>query len=206
MTAQTIGNLLGTRLILNEFVAFVDLGKLQAHLDPAVVRDRDLCAVRIRQSELGRDPDRRHRGAGAVAQESTWRGWDLKAVAAGTMANFMSACIAGMLLLIRCSRQRETTSGSALRCSRRSPSCSAAAWARSPMRSRTRLRSLTPRFRAGRDRPPSATPASWSAARSAESNVAVMAGRAHLYEGYTPARRSRSAFACSRSAAYDRWS
>ena len=29
-----VGNLLGTRLILNEFVAFVDLGKIGATLDP----------------------------------------------------------------------------------------------------------------------------------------------------------------------------
>src|SRR5258708_6493659 len=30
----TVGNLLGTRLILNEFVAFVDLGKIGSTLDP----------------------------------------------------------------------------------------------------------------------------------------------------------------------------
>jgi concentrative nucleoside transporter, CNT family len=32
--AAQIGNLLGTRLILNEFVAFIDLGKLKDALDP----------------------------------------------------------------------------------------------------------------------------------------------------------------------------
>ena len=39
-------------------------------------------------------------GIGALAPTAspTWRGMGLRAVAAGSMANFMSACIAGMLL------------------------------------------------------------------------------------------------------------
>src|ERR1041385_4477437 len=32
--ASAIGNLLGTRMVLNEFVAFIDLGKIKAALDP----------------------------------------------------------------------------------------------------------------------------------------------------------------------------
>ena len=63
--APTIGNLLGTRMALNEFVAYSQLGPLKATLDPQVVHDRDLRAVRLRQLQLDRHPDRRHRRAGA---------------------------------------------------------------------------------------------------------------------------------------------
>ena len=62
----TVGNLLGTRLILNEFVAFVDLGKIGRYARSQVLRDRDVRAVRLRQSELGGHPGGRHRSAGAV--------------------------------------------------------------------------------------------------------------------------------------------
>jgi CNT family concentrative nucleoside transporter len=51
--APIIGNLLGTRLVLNEFVAFLELAPLKAQL------------VRLRQLQLDRHPDRRHRSAGA---------------------------------------------------------------------------------------------------------------------------------------------
>ncbi len=93
----TIGNLLGTRLILNEFVAFADLGKIGATLDPKsfVIATYALCgfanlsSVAIQVGGLGAlAPSRK----GDVARLG------LKAVAAGTLANFMSACIAGMLL------------------------------------------------------------------------------------------------------------
>ena len=63
--APTIGNLLGTRMALNEFVAYSQLGPLKATLDPQVVHDRDVRAVRVRQLQLDRHPDRRHRRAGA---------------------------------------------------------------------------------------------------------------------------------------------
>src|SRR5712691_25113 len=93
----TIGNLLGTRLILNEFVAYVDLGKIGSTLDQKsfVIATYALCGFANLSSvamQVG--------GIGALAP--TRRGdlarLGLKAVACGTMANFMSACIAGMLL------------------------------------------------------------------------------------------------------------
>ena len=65
--APTIGNLLGTRMVLNEFVAYSQLGPLKAMLDPEVVHDRDLRAVRLRQLQLDRHPDRRHRRTGPRA-------------------------------------------------------------------------------------------------------------------------------------------
>jgi len=93
----TIGNLLGTRLILNEFVAFVDLGKIGATLDPKsfVIATYALCGFANLSSvaiQVG--------GIGALAptRKSDLARLGMKAVAAGTMANFMSACIAGMLM------------------------------------------------------------------------------------------------------------
>ena len=93
----TVGNLLGTRLILNEFVAFVDLGKIGAMLDPKsfVIATYALCGFANLSSvaiQVG--------GIGALApsRKSDLARLGMKAVAAGTMANFMSACIAGMLL------------------------------------------------------------------------------------------------------------
>ena len=92
-----VGNLLGTRLILNEFVAFVDLGKIGSTLDPKsfVIATYALCgfanlsSVAIQVGGLG---------ALAPSRKSDVARLGMKAVAAGTMANFMSACIAGMLL------------------------------------------------------------------------------------------------------------
>jgi concentrative nucleoside transporter, CNT family len=93
----TVGNLLGTRLILNEFVAFVDLGKIGNALDPKsfVIATYALCGFANLSSvaiQVG--------GIGALApsRKSDLARLGMKAVAAGTMANFMSACIAGMLL------------------------------------------------------------------------------------------------------------
>ena len=63
--APTIGNLLGTRMALNEFVAYSQLGPMKAYARPALVHDRDLRAVRLRELQLDRHSDRRHRRAGA---------------------------------------------------------------------------------------------------------------------------------------------
>ena len=94
---SSVGNLLGTRLILNEFVAYVDLGKIGSTLDRRsfVIATYALCGFANLSSvaiQVG--------GIGALApsRKSDVARLGLKAVAAGTMANFMSACIAGMLL------------------------------------------------------------------------------------------------------------
>lgn len=93
----TVGNLLGTRLILNEFVAYVDLGKVGHTLSPRsfVIATYALCGFANLSSvaiQVG--------GIGALAptRKSDLARLGMKAVMAGTMANFMSACIAGMLL------------------------------------------------------------------------------------------------------------
>jgi CNT family concentrative nucleoside transporter len=92
-----IGNLLGTRLVLNEFVAFLDLGPMKASLDPRsfTIATYALCGFANFSSiaiQIG--------GIGALApsRKSDLARLGLKAVAAGSMANFMSACIAGMLV------------------------------------------------------------------------------------------------------------
>jgi CNT family concentrative nucleoside transporter len=94
---QSIGNLLGTRLVLNEFIAFQQLGPMKDRLDPRsfTIATYALCGFANFSSiaiQIG--------GIGALApsRKSDLARLGLKAVAAGTMANFMSACIAGMLL------------------------------------------------------------------------------------------------------------
>ena len=93
-----IGDLLGTRLVLNEFVSFLKLGPLKSQLDPKsfTIATYALCGFANFSSisiQIG--------GIGALAptRKSDLARLGLRAVAAGTMANFMSACIAGMLLL-----------------------------------------------------------------------------------------------------------
>jgi len=95
--ANAIGNLLGTRLVTNEFVAFLQLGPMKASLDPRsfVIATYALCGFANFSSiaiQIG--------GIGALAptRKSDLARLGLRAVAAGSMANFMSACIAGMLL------------------------------------------------------------------------------------------------------------
>ncbi len=95
--AHTIGNLLGTRLVLNEFVAFLQLGPLKAGLDPKsfTIATYALCGFANLSSiaiQIG--------GIGALAptRKSDLARLGLRAVIAGTLANFMSACIAGILL------------------------------------------------------------------------------------------------------------
>jgi CNT family concentrative nucleoside transporter len=92
-----IGQLLGERLVLNEFIAFIDLGKIKSQLDPHsfTIATYALCGFANFSSiaiQVG--------GIGALApnRKSDLARLGLRAVAAGTMANFMSACIAGMLV------------------------------------------------------------------------------------------------------------
>jgi CNT family concentrative nucleoside transporter len=93
----TIGSLLGTRMVLNEFVAYSQLGALKASLDPRsfTIATFALCGFANFSSigiQLG--------GIGALAPS---RRQDLarlgvRAMIAGTLANFVTATIAGALL------------------------------------------------------------------------------------------------------------
>jgi CNT family concentrative nucleoside transporter len=95
--APTIGNLLGTRMALNEFVAYSQLGPLKASLDPKsfTIATYALCgfanfsSIGIQIGGIGAlAPNRRHDLARL----------GLRAMFAGTLANFMTATLAGILL------------------------------------------------------------------------------------------------------------
>ena len=95
--APTIGNLLGTRMALNEFVAYSQLGPLKPQLDPksftictyALCGFANFSSIGIQIGGIGAlAPNRRHDLARL----------GLRAMFAGTLANFMTATIAGFLL------------------------------------------------------------------------------------------------------------
>jgi CNT family concentrative nucleoside transporter len=95
--APAIGNLLGTRMVLNEFVAYSQLGPLKAVLDPRsfTIATFALCgfanvgSIGIQIGGIGAlAPNRRHDLARL----------GLRAMFAGTLANFMAASIVGFLL------------------------------------------------------------------------------------------------------------
>jgi CNT family concentrative nucleoside transporter len=95
--AATIGNLLGTRMVLNEFVAFAQLGTVRESLDPRTftIATFALCGF-ANFSSIGIQIG----GIGALApnRRDDLARLGLRAMLAGTMANLMSASIAGMLL------------------------------------------------------------------------------------------------------------
>jgi concentrative nucleoside transporter, CNT family len=95
--AATVGNLLGTRMVLNEFVAYSQLGPLKGMLDPksftiatfALCGFANFSSIGIQIGGIGAlAPERRHDLARL----------GLRAMLAGTFANFLTATIAGMLL------------------------------------------------------------------------------------------------------------
>ena len=95
--APVIGNLLGTRMALNEFVAYARLGSMQAALDPksftiatfALCGFANFSSIGIQIGGIGAlAPSRRHDLARL----------GLRAMLAGTLANFITATIAGFLL------------------------------------------------------------------------------------------------------------
>jgi len=95
--APTIGNLLGTRMALNEFVAYSQLGPMKGMLDPksftiatfALCGFANFSSIGIQIGGIGAlAPTRRHDLARL----------GLRAMLAGTLANFVTATIAGFLL------------------------------------------------------------------------------------------------------------
>jgi concentrative nucleoside transporter, CNT family len=92
-----IGNLLGTRMVLNELVAFSLLGAQKAALDPRsfTIATFALCgfanfgSIGIQIGGLGALAPMRRRDLARLG---------FKAMLAGTVANLMSACIVGVLL------------------------------------------------------------------------------------------------------------
>jgi len=95
--ALVVGNLLGTRTVLNELIAYSQLGPLKETLDPRsfTIATYALCGFANFGSigiQIG--------GIGALAPErrNDLARLGLRALLAGTFANFMTACIAGLLL------------------------------------------------------------------------------------------------------------
>jgi CNT family concentrative nucleoside transporter len=95
--ASTVGNLLGTRMALNEFVAYSQLGPLKTSLDPrsftiatfALCGFANFSSIGIQIGGIGAlAPTRRHDLARL----------GIRAMIAGTLANFLTATIAGFLL------------------------------------------------------------------------------------------------------------
>ena len=95
--AAVIGNLLGTRMVLNEFIAFAQLGPLKETLDPrsftiatfALCGFANFSSIGIQIGGIGAlVPSRRHDLARL----------GLRAMIAGTLANFLTAIIVGFLL------------------------------------------------------------------------------------------------------------
>jgi CNT family concentrative nucleoside transporter len=93
----SVGNLLGTRMVLNELVAFSMLGPQRDLLDPrsftiatfALCGFANLSSIGIQIGGLG---------ALAPTQRDQLAALGIRAMLAGTMANLMSASIVGMLL------------------------------------------------------------------------------------------------------------
>jgi CNT family concentrative nucleoside transporter len=95
--APVIGNLLGTRMVLNEFIAFAQLGPMKETLDPrsftiatfALCGFANFSSIGIQIGGIGAlVPERRHDLARL----------GLRAMLAGTLANFITAIIVGFLL------------------------------------------------------------------------------------------------------------
>jgi CNT family concentrative nucleoside transporter len=98
--ARTIGNLLGTRTIINEFLAFQQLGPLKTgpgHLDPRTfsIATFALCGF-ANVGSIGMQIG----GIGALVpnRRNDLARLGLRAMLAGTMANLMSASIVSMLI------------------------------------------------------------------------------------------------------------
>ena len=93
-----VGGLLGTRMVLNEFIAYARFGAIEATLDPRTLHDRHL-----RPAAASRTSARSASRSAASARSppsgrSDLARFGLRAMLAGTLATFLTACIAGMLL------------------------------------------------------------------------------------------------------------
>ena len=92
-----VGSLLGERMVINEFIAYADLGPMKGTLDPlsftiatfALCGFANLSSIGIQIGGIGAlAPDRKHDLARL----------GFRAMIAGTLANFLSATLAGILL------------------------------------------------------------------------------------------------------------
>jgi len=95
--ATTVGNLMGTKLVLNEFVAFSMLSPLKGHIAERsfTIATYALCGF-ANFSSIGIQIG----GIGALAptRKQDLARMGFRALLAGTLANYMAAAIAGLLL------------------------------------------------------------------------------------------------------------
>ena len=153
----------------------------------AIVRDRHVCAVRLRELQFDRDSDRRHRSAGADPQVGS--GAARPACGGrGIHGEFHVGVHRGNAAVAMFQQTKKYLQ-------ERMPAAAVdrrgAGQRTGRIRRRTRERveiSVLRDSRAGRDPRRSDMPASWCSARLGGIDVAVMSGRAHLYEGYSPAQ------------------
>jgi concentrative nucleoside transporter, CNT family len=95
--SAAVGGLLGTRAVLNEFIAYSDLSPMKSMLDPrsftiasfALAGFANFSSIGIQIGGIGALVPERRKDLAALG---------FRAMLAGTMANFISAAIAGMLL------------------------------------------------------------------------------------------------------------
>ena len=94
--APAVGNLLGTRMVLNEFLAYIELGKMKEQLDAhsVLIAGYALCGF-ANLGSIGVQVG----GVGSLIPErrSELARLGLRAMFAGTLANFLTAAIAGLL-------------------------------------------------------------------------------------------------------------
>ncbi|CAN5336520.1 NupC/NupG family nucleoside CNT transporter [soil metagenome] len=97
--AGVAGGLFGTKLVLNEFVAFIDLAKIQGTLSPATVATvtfalcgfANLSSIAIQMAVAGNL---------APNQRPVIARLGLRAVMAGSLSNLISAALAGLMLAL----------------------------------------------------------------------------------------------------------
>jgi len=94
---QTAGSLMGTKMVINEFVAYLDLSRLKGSLDPKtlIITSFALCGFANFSSiaiQVG--------GIGELAPErrADLAKLGIKALICGTLASYLSATIAGILM------------------------------------------------------------------------------------------------------------
>ncbi len=96
--AGTAGGLFGTKIVLNEFVAFIDLGAIQ----PGAISDRSRAIVIFALCGFANFSSIAIQlavtGGLAPSQRPTIARLGIKALIAGSLANLMSAALAGMLM------------------------------------------------------------------------------------------------------------
>jgi len=97
--APEIGNLLGTRMVLNEFIAFMQLGDLQKQ---GLITERSFTIATFALCGFANFASIGMQIGGISALAPTRRGdlarLGLRAMLAGTLANFVTAIIVGFLL------------------------------------------------------------------------------------------------------------